>query len=76
MKLTQKSEILKHLKRGKTITSKEAYDRFGATRLSAIIYDLRNRNKLDIKTEMVEVPTRYGNKKVARYKLVEEQNDL
>lgn len=39
--MSQRSEILKYLMKGKSITSWEAFEKFGATRLSAIIYDLR-----------------------------------
>ena len=39
---TQKSVILNHLKTKGTITSKEAFELYGATRLSAVIYDLRH----------------------------------
>ena len=34
--------ILEYLKKNKSITSMEAFEKFGATRLSAIIYTLRN----------------------------------
>jgi hypothetical protein len=39
--MSQKSDVLSWLKRGKTITSWEAFERFGATRLSAIIFELK-----------------------------------
>lgn len=41
MKLTQTNEVLEHLKTHGTITSIEAIMQYGATRLSAIIFDLR-----------------------------------
>ena len=70
--MTQTSEIKKYLlthKRG--ITSKQAFELFGATRLSAIIYELRNRHGLNIVAEDKEVKTRYGrNTIVSNYKLV------
>lgn len=40
---TQKSMILKHLKDVGNITSWEAIKEYGATRLSAIIYDFKKR---------------------------------
>ena len=51
MKTKSKSErmsnktalVLEHLQQNKTITSWEAIDKFGATRLSAIIYNLRKK---------------------------------
>lgn len=38
---TQTSEILHYLKTHKGITSMQAFEKFGATRLSGIIYNLR-----------------------------------
>lgn len=38
---TQRAVILNHLKTKGTITSKEAFNLYGATRLSAVIFDLR-----------------------------------
>lgn len=40
--MSQKSEVLNHLLKNKYITSYQAFELFGATRLSAIIYDLRH----------------------------------
>jgi hypothetical protein len=51
--------VLKHLKEGKSITSWEAIEKFGATRLSAIIFELKK--KCDIKDIWVEDVDRYGN---------------
>lgn len=48
MSKTQK--ILKYLERRKTITSLEAFRKFNVTRLSAIIYNLRQRG-YEITTE-------------------------
>ena len=56
---TQISEVLKYLKRYRNITSMEAFEKFGATRLSDIVYKLRKRG-YDIKTVMCEGKTRYG----------------
>ena len=56
---TQTSEVLKHLKKYRTITSMEAIEKFGATRLSSIIFRLRKRG-YDIKTVMCNTKTRYG----------------
>lgn len=39
--MSQRTEVLKYLKRHKYITSYQAFEMFGATRLSAIIFDLR-----------------------------------
>lgn len=57
---SQKSEILRYLlthKRG--ITSLQAIELFGATRLSDIIFRLRKEG-YDIVTEMITQKNRYG----------------
>ena len=61
-KKTQTSEILKYLQNNGTITSWEAIERFGATRLSAIIYSLRHKYGYNIGVRDKEVVTRYGRK--------------
>ena len=40
-KLTQRMAVLDYLKTHKGITSMEAFEKFGATRLSAIVFDLK-----------------------------------
>ena len=69
---TQISDIKKYLethKRG--ITSLDAIKMFGATRLSGIIWYLKNKEKMNIITEKKQVPNQYGGKStVAVYKLV------
>jgi hypothetical protein len=40
-KATQRSEVFMYLTKNGTITSIEAFEKFGATRLAAIIFDLR-----------------------------------
>ena len=54
--------ILLHLQEKGSITSWEAIKEYGATRLSAIIYNLRYKYHLDIITENVEFTDRYGSK--------------
>lgn len=39
---TQKDQVIKHLKKFKSITSWEAIQEYGITRLSAVIYDLKD----------------------------------
>ena len=69
------SEVLEHLKKYKTITSIEAIEKFGATRLSAIIYNLRNNYGLNIATYDVPFTDRYGTKtSCAKYVLMEDEN--
>lgn len=72
MALSQTKLVLHHLQKHGSITSYDAIKYYGATRLSAIIYDLRHEEGYDIVTDFEKVTTRYGVKtKVARYKLNE-----
>lgn len=70
MSNTDKTEkVLEHLKEHNTITSIEAIDNYGATRLSDIIFRLRRRG-YDIETVMLPFVDRYGNKsKYGKYVL-------
>ena len=65
MSVSQREMILNHLKKKKSITSWEAFEDFGATRLSAIIFDLRS-DGFDIRDVWEEVVNRYG--ETVRYK--------
>lgn len=58
-KQTQTGEVLKYLKKHRSITSTEAFELFGATRLSSIIHKLRKRGYL-INTVMCAGKNRYG----------------
>jgi len=51
-------EVLKYMKENDGITSMEAFQKFGATRLSAIIFCLRK--KYDIEAIDMECVDRYG----------------
>ena len=59
-----KLRILNHFKKNGSITSMEAFQNYGITRLSARIKDLRDMG-YDIVTHMVESPNRYG--EITRY---------
>lgn len=52
--------ILAHLEEKGNITSWEAIKEYGATRLSAIIYDLRHRYGMPIENEWIEFTDRFG----------------
>lgn len=69
--MSQRTEVIKYLRTHKKgITSKDAIDKLGITRLASVIFDLK---RMGYKIECVResVPTRYGHKaSVARYKLV------
>ena len=60
MKTNKTKEVLYHLQTYGTITSMEAIDMFGATRLAAIIFILRKRG-YEIETLMQTTYDRYGN---------------
>ena len=61
---SQKSLVLNHLKNDNSITPLEALNKFGAFRLSAIIFDLK-KDGYDIDTEIIT----NGGKHYANYKL-------
>lgn len=58
---SQINDVLKHLKAYGSITSLEAFETYGITRLSGIIYRLRNEFDLDIITENKTKKNRHGN---------------
>lgn len=71
----QRNAILAHLKSGKTITSKEAFEQYGVTRLSAIVHDLRLMG-YSIHTLMIDGTTRFGDStKYAKYILARNEED-
>lgn len=70
------SEVLNHLKEHGSITSMEAIDMFGATRLSAIVFNLRKRG-YEIETVPMEMTDRYGHVGTyAKYVLKDELESL
>ncbi len=74
-KITKKEAIRRHLESNIGITSREAFELYGETRLSATIYELKHRNNLNIISEDTKVKTRYGkNAYITTYKLVEGQH--
>ena len=52
--------VKEHLKKRGTITSLEAIERYGATRLSAIIYNLRHKYGMRIGNKQNRILDRYG----------------
>jgi len=69
MKLTQNEFIFESLKNG-PMTTKDA-NKFGITRLSARIYDIKNEGH-GISSEMIKVKSRWGDTWVCRYQLEED----
>ena len=69
---SQISDVIHHLRKYKTSTSMEAIKRYDATRLSGIIYVLKERG-FGIETELVEVKNRYGHiTRIAVYHLIKD----
>lgn len=72
MRATKHSQVLNHLKEHGSITSWDAIRDYGATRLSAIIFDLRKIG-YNIETTTEVTKDRNGNTcQFARYTLKEE----
>lgn len=69
--MNKKTAVLQHLMENGSITSMEAIESYGATRLSAIIFNLR-KDGLDIETVTEGGTDRYGHSMTyARYVLHE-----
>jgi vacuolar-type H+-ATPase subunit I/STV1 len=63
-------QVMKWLESGKSITSKQAIDSLGCTRLSAVIFNLINIHEMPITKDMVPVKNRNGRwVEVAKYYL-------
>lgn len=76
MKKSQASVILDYLREHDGITSMEAFELCGATRLSAIIFNLRNKG-YEITCEDVKTVNRFGNACIyGKYTLVSEPKDV
>jgi len=66
---TQQGAILRYIQKNKKgITSKDAFEKFGCTRLSAVINAL-NKKGYNIQSERETVKGRYGNVSITRYTL-------
>lgn len=69
-----KEKVLDHFRKYKAITTMDAFELYGMTRLSAVIHNLKKESYI-FDEEWVEVETRYGNKvKVKSYILVGKEN--
>lgn len=63
-------QVMKWLESGKSITSKQAIDNLGCTRLAAVIFTLINTYEMPIYKDMVPVKNRNGKwVEVAKYYL-------
>ncbi len=65
---TQIESVLDFMQTHTGITSLQAIKKFGATRLSGIIYTLKKQG-YDIQDKWVTVPTRFGKTHVKKYYL-------
>jgi hypothetical protein len=63
--------IEKHLKAGHPITPALAFMRFGSLRLSAVIYDLKNKRGMSIETNLITVGTGDDESRVAEYRVIQ-----
>lgn len=73
MKFTQKDMVLRHLENYGHITSKEAIDLYGITRLAGVVWELKHKYGVyNISSKMIPVPNRQGDTcYVAEYSLGE-----
>lgn len=70
-KMNKTKAVMLHLEENGSITSWEAIKEYGATRLSAIIFNLRHKYGMNIISEPYEFVDRYGNKSsYAKYVLI------
>lgn len=60
--MNKTNKVIEHLKLHGSITSLQAIELYGATRLSAIIYNLRYKYGMNIVSERIEFTDRFGNK--------------
>lgn len=70
---SQISDVIAHLRKHKSITSYEAIKKYGATRLSGIIFVLRERG-FGIETEMTKRKNKYGH--ISNYAIYHLVKDL
>ena len=61
-KITMYDRILRHLQDYGSITSLEAIQEYGCTRLSHYIWLMRRKNNIDVKDETISTKNRYGEK--------------
>lgn len=72
-KNTYTYQVKQWLESGRSITSKQAIDEFGCTRLAAVISRLKNLHGMNIVTDMISVKNRHNRwVEVAKYMLVED----
>lgn len=60
-KTTKKGQVKQHLLKHKSITSWDAIEKYGATRISAIIFTLRHKEGMNIVNDSISMKDRNGN---------------
>ena len=60
--MTKTEKVRLHLIETGSITSWDAIEQYSATRLSAIIYNLRHHYNMDIENEKINFTDRFGDK--------------
>ena len=75
-KMTKTKAVLQHLEEFGNITSWEAIKEYGATRLSAIIFNLRHKYNMNIVNETIDFVDRYGShSSFAKYILIKDDEN-
>ena len=73
--MNKTKKIMLYLQEYEHINSWEAIQKFGATRLSAIIFNLRNRYNMNRRSQKRQFIDRYGDKAYFVDYILEENND-
>lgn len=70
--MTQRTEILEYFLTGQPLTSKQAIEQFGCTRLAAVVHHFREKD-IPIESTRITVTDRYGQSvRVSKYWLSED----
>jgi hypothetical protein len=64
---SQNAEIVKYLKEGNTITSLEAWVKFGCSALHSRVADIRHKMNIPLADKWVRIQTSRGEKRVKQY---------
>ena len=73
--MSDEMAVLMFIKEHGSITTKQAFEELGCTRLSGRVFDLR-KHGYNIRTDVIEVPKRGGKTaRVARYILMETDDE-
>ena len=73
--MNKTKKVMLHLQDYKHINSWEAIQEYGATRLSSIIFNLRNQYNMNIKSVKKEFTDKYGDKSYFVDYVLEDKNE-